>query len=375
MRNFFIALASICVATTAAAQGSLSVQGFGYPPGQMSTRAEGMGGGPSELDPASALNPASVVDVGPMQLYFQYDPEFRTVDANGKSSKTTTARFPLVSFILPLSSRLSFGAGASTLVDRSSSNKSTVLQVIDTTAVRVTQTVKVLGAIDDVRFALGYAVSPSFRIGLGAHLITGTNQLTLIQRFPDSAKFTNVTEASRISYTGTAISGGFELHPSKLLALGVTARKGGNIRAHSGDTTVANAKAPDHYGASVEYTGWGGVSLAAHAGRDQWTSMRALASPSVTAYDSWDIGGGIEADGPHILGRASLARLGVRHRTLPFSTTGSSVSELSIGGGLGIELARNRARLDVGLLHAGRSSGTAMKEHAYIFSFGLRVVP
>src|SRR6478672_2518069 len=109
MKTALAALASLCVATTVSAQGSLSVQGFGYPPGQISTRAEGMGGGPAELDPQSALNPASVVDVGPMQLYFQYDPEFRTVDANGKSSKTTTARFPVVGFILPLSSRLSFG--------------------------------------------------------------------------------------------------------------------------------------------------------------------------------------------------------------------------------------------------------------------------
>lgn len=375
MKTALAALASLCVATSVSAQGSLSVQGFGYPPGQISTRSQGMGGGPSELDAESALNPASVVNVGPTQLYMQYDPEFRTVSSAGETSKTTTARFPVLGFIMPLSTRMSLGIGASTLVDRSSLTKSTVLQVIDTSTVPVTQTIKVLGAIDDVRAALGYAISPGFRIGLAAHLITGTNQLTLMQRFPDSARFTNVVQTSSVSYSGTAVSGGFELHPSKLLALGVSARKGGTIRAESGDSLKATAKAPDHYGASVEYLGWGGVSLAAHLARDQWTAMRSLASSGVTAYDSWDIGGGIEAEGPRLIGRTSVVRLGVRHRTLPFSTTGSSVSELSIGGGMGIDLARNRASIDVGLLHAGRSSGDAVKEHAYILSLGLRVVP
>jgi len=375
MKKALSALAALCFATSVSAQGSLSVQGFGYPPGQISTRTQGMGGGPAELDATSALNPASVVDVGPTQIYLQYDPEFRTVSSGGATSKTTTARFPIVSVIFPLTSRLSLGIGSSTLVDRSSLTKSSVLQVIDTSTVTVEQSVRVLGAIDDVRAAFGYSISPAFRIGLGAHLITGTNQLTLIQRFPDSARFSNLVETSRVSYSGTAFSGGFELHPSKLLALGVSARKGGTIRAESGDTLLATAKAPDHYGASVQYFGWGGVDLSAHLARDQWTAMGALTSKSVTAYDSWDVGGGIEAEGPRFLGRASVLRLGVRHRTLPFSTTGSSVSELSIGGGLGLDLARNRARLDIGLLHAGRSSSDPVKEHAYILSLGLRVVP
>jgi hypothetical protein len=375
MKTALAAIASLCMATSVSAQGSLSVQGFGYPPGQISTRAEGMGGGPAELDPLSALNPASIVDAGPTQIYLQYDPEFRTVSSGSATSKTTTARFPVVGFILPLSTRLTLGIGASTLVDRSSLTKSNVQQLIDTSTVTVAQSMKVLGAIDDVRAALGYMVSPTVRVGLGAHMITGTNQLTLEQRFPDSARFTNVVEGSRVTYTGTAFSGGFELHPSKIFALGVSGRKGGSIRAESGDTVVATAKAPDHYGASVEYLGWGGVNLAAHLGRDQWTAMRPLASKGITAYDSWDVGGGVEAEGPRLLGRTSVVRLGARHRTLPFSTTGSSVSELSLGGGLGIDLSRNRARLDVGLLHAGRSSGDAVKEHAYILSFGLRVVP
>ena len=375
MKTLLFALLSLCIAATASAQGSLSVQGFGYPPGQISTRAEGMGGGPAEIDPTSALNPASVADLGTTQIYLQYEPEFRTVSSGGTTSKTTTARFPIVSLVLPISNRMSLGIGASTLVDRSSLTRTDVVQPIDTTSVTVAQSTKVLGAIDDIRGVLAYAVTPTFRVGLGAHAFTGTNQITLIQHFPDSARFRNLEEASRVSYSGSAFSAGFEFYPSKVLAFGVSGRKGGTIRAESGDTVLATAKAPNRYGASVEYAGWGGVGLSAHVGRDQWSSMGPLASKSVTAYDTWDVGGGLEAEGPHLIGRASLLRLGIRRRTLPFSTTGSSVSEFSIGGGLGIELARSRARLDLGVLRAGRSGGEGVKEHAYILSFGLRVVP
>jgi len=371
----FVALASVCLATSSLAQGSLSVQGFGYPPGQLSTSAEGLGGASGELDATSALNPASIANVGQPQLYFQYDPEFRTVTGPTATSKTTTARFPLVNFVLPVSSRFNLGVGFSTLVDRSSLTRSSLVRRIDTARVTVDQTVKILGAIDDFRVAVGYAPSGVLRLGIAGHVITGTNALTLTERFPDSAKYRSLNEDSRLSYSGAAASAGIELRPSRILALGVTARKGGSIRAQSGDTVKARAHVPDHYGASLEYSGWGDATLAVRLARDQWSAMRSLTSAGVTTYDSWDVGAGAEAPAPHVLGRPSVVRLGVRHRTLPFSTTGSSVSELSLGGGLGLELARNRANIDVGVLHANRSSGSAITERAWIFSFGLRVVP
>jgi hypothetical protein len=160
-----------------------------------------------------------------------------------------------------------------------------------------------------------------------------------------------------------------------LIGLGFSVRKGGTIRAESGDTVKATAHVPDHYGASLEYTGWGDAALDVHVGRDQWSAMKGLAGPGVTAYNSWDVGGGAEATGPRIIGHPSALRIGVSHRTLPFSTTGSAVSELSISGGLGLDLARNRARLDIALTHADRGANGGVKEHAYILSFGLRVVP
>ena len=90
-------------ARTAAAQGSLSTQGYGYPTGELSTRALGTGGSLAEFDPASPINPAALGSWGASPINSairsvwgrtaftaQYDPEFRRVTA-GTGSQTSAA--------------------------------------------------------------------------------------------------------------------------------------------------------------------------------------------------------------------------------------------------------------------------------------------
>jgi hypothetical protein len=380
MKIVFPALALILAGATANAQGSLSTQGFGYPPGQASTRAQSMGGSTTELDPNSASNPASISDLSTASLYFQYEPEFKTVTTSTATSSSTTARFPVFGLIMPITSRLNFSFGGSTLVDRSSETRAIRTKIVGSSSgsldtLQVTDKVRTLGAIDDLRLAFGFAANEVLRIGVAGHLYTGTNQIISTETFPDTAIFTNVSETSTLSYTGAAVSAGIELHPSKLLALGLSARKGGTIRAQSGDTLLATAKIPDHYAASLEYSGWGDASIAVHAAHDSWSAMKPLASAAVTAYDAWDVGIGGEAVGPRFLSHPTLIRLGVQQRTLPFSTTGSSIKELSIGGGMGFELSPRLANLDIGLEHANRTGSAGISEHAYILSFGLRITP
>src|SRR5688500_8106791 len=101
-------------ASGAGAQGNLSTQGFGYPPGQLSTTAMSLGGATGELDPASALNPATAALWGASVLFMQYEPEIRTVTSSGASARTTTARFPMVGVSMPLGRRLTAQVSAST---------------------------------------------------------------------------------------------------------------------------------------------------------------------------------------------------------------------------------------------------------------------
>jgi hypothetical protein len=87
----------VAFSAVAGAQGTLSTQGFGYPTGQMSTRSVGAGGALAEIDPLSVTNPAALLGLGGSALYFQAEPEYRTINRASASQRSTIARFPVVS--------------------------------------------------------------------------------------------------------------------------------------------------------------------------------------------------------------------------------------------------------------------------------------
>src|SRR5205814_4799519 len=203
-KTLLAATALVLLASRGNAQGALSLQGLGYPPGQVSARSEGTGGGVADFDPLSLVSPAAIAGVGASVLFFQYSPEFRRVTTSSGSSKTTTARFPLVAGILPMGQDWTLGLSSSTFLDRSQETSLQRTQVVGTTTdtVTLTERNKVLGAINDVRLALAWSTNPAFRIGVGGHILTGSNRITFSQLFPDSAKYISSSQTGRISYAG-----------------------------------------------------------------------------------------------------------------------------------------------------------------------------
>jgi hypothetical protein len=372
---FATALLAI-VAARGGAQGALSLEGLGYPPGQFSARAEGTGGALADFDPLSLVSPAAIASAGSAALFFQYSPEFRRVTTASGSAKTTTARFPLVAGVLPMGEQWALGLSSSTFLDRSSETSLERTQIIgaNTDTVTVTEQNKVLGAINDVRLALAWSRSPVFRIGAGLHVFAGSNRLTLSQLFPDSAKYISTTQTGRISYAGLAASLGVEIHPSRVLALAVSGRKGGDLRAESGDSAIGSGRIPDHYSASVTFEGIPGAAISARVAHDAWSSLNSLSS-GIQGFDGWDSAAGVEASGPRFLQRIITVRAGARFRTLPFGFNGEKVSETSLAAGLGVPLTRDRAAFDFSIQRASRTAGSDVKERGFILSFGLRVSP
>lgn len=374
------------VAASASAQGNLSTQGFGYPAGQLSTRALGLAGSIGESDPQSVVNPAATALWGAPVLFVQYDPEFRTVKSANGTSHTTTARFPVAGFSLPIGSRYSLTASVSTFLDRTWATTSDQPQLIGTETVQVTQKFASDGAINDLRVAVAYAATPRFNIGIGAHAFTGENRITVQQLFPDSVRFSDLVESSNLSYGGVAFSAGLEWRPSRNWQLATSFRRGGDITAESGDTTVGRGRIPTRYGVGVSYAGVSGAVFSSRVAHESWSSLAGLGSATVTAFDGWDVGLGADATGPRVGRRVMMVRTGVRHRTLPFGAGGARVKELSFSGGFGLPLAYDRVFLDVSLVRAGRDAahppsgpgGGAsgeVKETAYILSMGLRIRP
>ncbi len=379
-RPFFAAAAVVLLAgsfdSTAGAQGAVSLEGLGYPTGQMSARAEGTGGGIADFDALSLVTPASLAGVGSSALYFQYSPEFRRVTTASGRATTLTARFPVVSGVLPMGQAWTLGLSSSTFLDRSLETSLQRQQVVGgtTDTVTLTELNKVLGAINDVRLALAFSSSPVFRIGVGGHVFTGSNRITFSQLFPDSSKYISTSQQSSISYTGLAASVGLEFHPSRAIGFAVSGRKGGDLRAESGDTTLGTARIPDHYSASVVFEGIPGATVSARVAHDAWSSLGSLSSTGIQAFDAWDTGFGVEATGPRLLQRIITVRAGARFRTLPFGYNGEKVSEKTVSAGFGAPLTRDRAAFDFSIQRAARTA-TDIKERGFILSFGLRVSP
>jgi hypothetical protein len=371
-----IALFTVSFASRGGAQGALSLEGLGYPTGGLSARAEGTGGGVADFDALSTVSPASVAGVGSPALFLQYSPEFRRVTSPAGSATTTTARFPLVVGVLPMGESWTLALSSSTFLDRSSETSLSRVEVVGgpTDTVTVTEQNKVLGAIDDFRLALAWSTSPKFRIGVGGHAFAGSNRITFSQRFPDSTKFISSSQAGRISYAGFAASIGMEFRPSRVIGFAISGRKGGDLRAQSGDTAIGKGRLPDHYSGSVTFEGIPGVIVSARAAHDNWSSLTSLSS-GIQAFDGWDIGGGVEATGPRIMQRIVTVRAGARFRTLPFGFNGEKVSEKTFAAGLGAPLTRDRASLDIAIQRAARTAGSDVKERGFILSVGLRVSP
>jgi hypothetical protein len=360
------------------AQGALSLQGLGFPPGQLSARAEGTGGGVADFDALSLTTPAALAGVGAAALFLQYSPEWRRVTTPTGSANTLTARFPVIEGVLPVGQSWTVAVSSSTYLDRSSetslARKATVGDPPNDT-VTLTERNKVLGAINDFRLALAWSNSPAFRIGVGGHVFAGSNRITLSSLFPDSAEFISSAQSDRISYAGLAASIGLEWHPSRAIGFAVSGRKGGDLRAQSGDTAIGSAKLPDHYSASVLFEGIPGTTLSFRASHDNWSTLSALSSTGIQAFDGWDIGGGLEASGPRLMQRIITVRLGGRVRTLPFGVNGEKVTEKSFAFGLGAPLTRDRAAVDVAIQRASRTANSDIKERGFILSIGLRVSP
>lgn len=372
---FAVAIGLACVAPAAHAQGSLSLQGFGYPPGELSTRALGTGGSFGDIDPRSPINPAALGIRPAAQIYAQYDPEFRRVTTNGVSSSTTTARLPNVGGVLPLNGQFVIGFSASTLLDRTWETSLSRTQVLAVDTVSSNERFKSNGAITDVRFALAYSPVSRIHLGVAFHTFPGSMQLTSNELFPDSTQYQSITQISEVSFAGNALSAGIEIEPVSTLSIALSGRKGGTAKMFANDSLLTRATIPNRYSGSIAFSGIPGTTVAVRAQHERWSQLNSLSTVGTKAVDANDISAGVESSGPRLGGFPLLLRIGARQRTLPFELGTSSITERSFGAGIGVPIAFDRVTFDIAALHIDRTGVAGVTERAYSLSFGLQVHP
>ena len=377
MRSLALAaLTAACAfAARVEAQANLSTQGFGYAPGQLSTRSLGTGGAIAELDPLSPINPASLALHQSRIVEFQIEPEFRTLNSPNGSEKTTVARYPNVGVAFPVGKGWVLGAGASTLLDRTSTTEFNSTQILpgpDTVEMHTISSIS--GAMSDVRLAAGYNVKPWLRIGFGIHGIVGHNLDSIAQSFTDSVRFQRFSQSLVLDFTGLAGSAGVQM-TSKNWGFGISGRVGGNLHTSVEDSVLSRAKVPSRIGATLAYTGLANSAFAIRTSRDGWSSLNGLGTATMQAVDAWDSSIGADIAGPKMGNRILFLRGGLRTRTLPFQANGHDVTENSVTGGFGTTFANGRVLTDFATIYARRSADITASEHAWTLSIGIAVRP
>ncbi len=355
-------------------QGNLSTQGFGYPPGQLSSRAQGSGGAIAEIDPLSPVNPAALAGWERSGAYFQYSPEFRRVLGTGnENERSVVSRFPLIAAAVSVSGRGMLGVSVSTLLDNTWQTESNLLVGEGSDTSTASTVFRSSGAINDIRVSGSYIVRNSFRVGLGFHVFAGESRRRREILFRDSTRLSFVQNEA-FGFSGKAVSGGIEWQPSSLLSIGASGRVGGRITASRGDYALRRAAAPTRGGVGLDFRGIAGTLLAARAEWQSWSSLASLSARGIDPHDSWDMSFGAESRGPRWFGYDIPVRAGARFRTLPFGTPdGGKVRETGISAGFGLPLARNRASADFAVERDMRRGPQNFRERAWTLSFGFLV--
>ena len=370
-----VALALALAPAALRAQGTLSTQGFGFPPGQFSTRALGSGAATGEIDPWSPRNPATLLDFGTTTLFFQIEPEFRRVHSPGGTDITTTQRYPVIMAALPIRSRGFLGISSSTFLDQSWATVVPDTQIIAGQSVASTTTQHVEGAMNDLRIAGAYLATSWLHVGLAVHVFSGSNDITVLRQFEDTLSFGDFGDTTIVSYSGRALSGGFEAAVGKFGTVAASYRTGGRFHATKGDTLLSKASVPTRLGLSAAYTGIAGTTIAVRTAYDQWSSLGSLGTGASPARNAWDSSVGADIAGPRFAGRALAVRTGYRWRTLPFEADSNGVNEKSFSLGVGSPFANGRVVIDITGMRSWRRAGLSTTENAWTLSFGLTARP
>lgn len=376
--TWLAACAALLVCTTRAlqAQANLSGQGLGFPTGQLSARAMGTGGAVAETDPESQVNPAALAFVGTSTLFFQIEPEYRSIITGNVTDKTTTARYPLFAGIIPLGS-WAFGISSATLLDRTWTTTTPGNVIFGTDTVNSTVVNGSNGSINDFRIAAAWTPSTYVRLGLGGHLVSGSDRVFAGLSF-DNPAYANFADSSTLGFNGGAVSGGIELVAPKIAVASASFRKGGRLNATRGDTALGSARVPDRLGFSLAFIGAAGTQIAARTSYDKWSALNGLRrGSSSVAVDAWDTSVGADIAGPHLGSQPLMLRVGGRWRTLPFEVgpDNNKVRERSLSGGFGLAFGGGRVLTDVSVVRALRDAGIATSERAWTLSIGLGIRP
>lgn len=369
--------------TVLTAQNSVfSVNGIGFPNRSTSVRARALGDGFAAFDRASAVNPAAVASFARVNAVATSGSSFRRYTVNGvEVDELTETRFPLAFVGARLGrTRLAFSLGYSSYAERSFDITTADTVVLRGASVPVEDRISSEGGISDLRAALGLSLSSEVRIGAAIHVLSGSSRITARREFLSedggiSEDYVTSNQRGDLVFSGFGVSVGMIGSPAGSITLAAAARLDTRLDSEFNEAPSGSVELPVTFTAAVTFAPQVAIKWSTAFSWRSWADARTdIAGSGVRAFNTWEVGSGVEFGGPEAGTSRIPLRAGFRYAQLPFSATGNQPREIDVALGSGVSFAGNRAVIDVTLERAFRDGGGA-SERAWYLMLGITVIP
>ncbi|GIW51287.1 MAG: hypothetical protein KatS3mg081_0642 [Gemmatimonadales bacterium] len=353
------------------------IQGIGFPGRPVSIRSRALGGGNAVFDPASALNPAAVAGYTRLIASTGLGTTFRNYTVGDTSvGGLRETRFPIGMVGTPIGgSPLRLAVSFVPYAERSFDVQTTSAAVIRGESLTVEDRIAAEGGVTDFRLAVALGAGSRLLVGGAVHLLAGSSRLRVRRDFSDP-QYRSFVQQSDISFSGWGLSAGVVVSLVRGIQLGAALRSDGTLESNFPLSAPERVDLPWAAAAGLRIAPTPSVTWSTTAMWRAWSSATGGLLQGTRAFDTWEIGSGLELGGAgaRILGLPLVWRTGVRYASLPFSARDEQPSELVLSGGPGLFLGGGRIALDLAVERASRSGGGA-REEAWHVAAGLTVVP
>jgi hypothetical protein len=381
VRSAAAAAALLAFAAPAGAQSLLASRGLGYPLEPLDARARGLGGittGLAEPVP-SFINPASAAGIPAAAFVVAFQPDRYRASGPGIETSGTTARFPLLLGVFPVTQRLAVQVGYGSYLDQHWQVQQTDSITLSTGRVEVNDRFVSSGGVARLQGGLAFRLTERLSLGVSADVLTGAAHDSTVRQIGGLQ-----TAQSGVTNTYSGVMGGIgaRWQPGAAFSASAAVHGGGRIRARSESDSVS-LETKDYTSPVRADLGASGrlnerTVLAASASWTGWSSLNDALAGSGGARDAASVTAGVEYSGFSFARKAVPLRLGARYAQLPFRWSGAAAAfpnERAISAGLGWSFGGRAAMLDASAERGWRGGSAAgIDEPYWRLSFSLQVL-
>lgn len=379
MRGLPLALLGLTAAASLPAQSSqFGVRGLGLLQRPISVRATGTAGAFALFDAESALNPASIGQVGFLSANFQTVQGWRRSENPAGTATARDNRYPGIFVAGPIGGTpLSLSLSASGFTDRNFVLGSRDTLILRGVPVEAIDTLSSEGGLSDLRAAVAWRQSRTVHWGFGLHLITGSNRIESRRSFADST-YVATSERFTYSFLGFGASAGVMVRVTRFVTLAGMVRTDDRLRMERDSTAIGSTKLPITLSGGARIQLGDRLMLAGSALYRNWSVANddLLEQGGIGSVNSTELSAGIEYLTDPRRAYHRPIRLGVRRATLPFPLRlGDKTTETSVALGTAFRFMADRAGIDIALQRVWRKGGAGFDETATLLTLGVSVRP